>query len=75
MLARLIGSKIGVYIALGLLTALIAWSYRRGRQSQRNKALRAELQYFKMELKANNAVTQMSLDQRRAYVRRWMPKP
>ncbi|MBL4645266.1 MAG: hypothetical protein JKY99_02275 [Rhizobiales bacterium] len=77
VLAWLIGSKIGRWGAVALLAVTIIGLFlmrarKAGETAYRAKQQAAQLQSLIKALRANNEITQMDTDQRRAYVRKWV---
>lgn len=76
-LGWLLGSKIGRWGAFALMVVLLAGlalaaASRSGQRAEQAKAAAARIKSLQTALRANNDITQMSADERRAYVSRWL---
>jgi hypothetical protein len=77
VLSWLAGSKIGRWGAFALLAVILALialkaASRAGQRKAMAKAAAARIKSLQIALRANNDITNMSADDRRAYVARWL---
>ncbi len=78
VLSWLLGSKIGRWGAFALLAVMLAGlalkaASRAGQRKALAKVAADQIKSLQVALRANNDITNMSPDERRAYVARWLP--
>ena len=77
VLSWLLGSKIGRWGAFALLVVMLAGlalaaASRAGQRKAMAKIAAARVKSLQLALRANNDITNMSADERRAYVAKWL---
>lgn len=77
IIAWLVGSKIGRWSVFALLAAVLVWlaltsASRAGTRAEQAKQAAARIKSLQTALRANNEITNMSADERRTYVARWL---